>query len=101
MFDIAWTEILVVAAVAVMVFGPRELPMIMRAAGKFFRRLQSMRYEFTRQFDDLMRDTEIEELRRETNARIMSSTAEDEAEADADELFSLPEEEKNDKPASR
>lgn len=63
MLGLSWPEILVIAAVAVFVIGPKELPVVMRALGRIVRRLQYIRFAFTQQFEDFMRTQELEELR--------------------------------------
>ncbi len=65
MFDIGWTELLVIAVVAVVVVGPKDLPKLMRAAGKWAGRARAMADQFKRSFDDMARQSELEELRAE------------------------------------
>lgn len=67
MFDIGWTEMLVIVAVAVMVIGPKDIPKIMYQVGRFFRRLQYMKFAMSQQFDDILRAGDIEELRKGVN----------------------------------
>lgn len=67
MFDIGWSEILVIVLVAVLVIGPKDVPAILYHVGRFFRRLQYMRFAMTQQFDDLLRAGDIEELRKGVN----------------------------------
>lgn len=64
MLDFSWAEFLVVAAVSVFVIGPKELPQIMRGAGRIVRRLQYVRYAFSRQFEDFMREHDLAELQK-------------------------------------
>ena len=65
MFDIGWTELLVLAVVAVVVVGPKDLPKLMRSLGKWASRARSMADQFKRSFDDMARQSELEELRAE------------------------------------
>jgi sec-independent protein translocase protein TatB len=65
MFDIAWTELLVIAVVAVVVVGPKDLPKMMRVAGQWMGRARAMADQFRRSFDDMARQSELEELRAE------------------------------------
>ena len=65
MFDIGWTELLVVAVVAVVVVGPKDLPRMMRVAGQWMGRARAMADQFRRSFDDMARQQELEELRAE------------------------------------
>lgn len=82
MFDLAWSEMLVIAVVAVVAIGPKELPAVMRAAGRFARRMQYMKYALSQQFEDFMQQSELHELRREASLRTDGDAA---AEAEADE----------------
>jgi len=65
MLDIAWTEMLVLAVLIILVVGPRDLPRIMRAIGSFMRRARAMASQFQSDMDQLARETEIEELRKQ------------------------------------
>lgn len=69
MFDFGWAEMLLIMAIAVLVIGPRELPAIMRTVGQGVRRLQYIRFALSQQFDDFMRENDLNELRREAAAR--------------------------------
>ncbi len=65
MFDISWSELLVIVVVAVVVVGPKDLPRLMRTAGQWAGRARTMADQFRRSFDDMARQTELDELRRE------------------------------------
>ncbi len=65
MFDIGWSELLVIVVVAVVVVGPKDLPRMMRTVGQWAGRARSMADQFRRSFDDMARQTELDELRRE------------------------------------
>ena len=65
MFDISWSEILVIVVVAVVVVGPKDLPRLMRTAGQWAARARSMADQFRRSFDDMARQSELDELRKE------------------------------------
>jgi len=64
MFDIGWSELLVIAVVAIVVVGPKELPRMMRTFGSYAGKLRRMAGDFQRQFDEAMREAEIEEVRK-------------------------------------
>lgn len=64
MLDIAWTELLIIAVVAILVVGPRELPRMLRAIGNFMGQMRRMAGDFQRQFNDAIRETELDEVRR-------------------------------------
>ncbi|MCF3933051.1 Sec-independent protein translocase protein TatB [Acuticoccus sp. M5D2P5] len=58
MFDIAWTELLVVAVIAIIVVGPKELPGMLRAFGKTFGQVRRTAREFQNTFNDALREAE-------------------------------------------
>lgn len=58
MFDIAWTELLVVAVIAIIVVGPKELPAMLRAFGKAFSQVRRTAREFQSTFNDALREAE-------------------------------------------
>lgn len=61
-------DFLIVGAVALIVVGPKDLPLLMRKVGQFTARLRGMAAEFRASFDELARQSELDELRREVNA---------------------------------
>lgn len=75
MFDIAPTELLLVAVVALVVIGPKDLPRAMRYVGQWMARARGMARHFRSGIDEMMRQAEIEELEKRwaaENARIMA-----------------------------
>ncbi|MEM1045723.1 MAG: Sec-independent protein translocase protein TatB [Pseudomonadota bacterium] len=58
MFDIGWTEMLMVAVVAILVVGPKELPGMLRGFGRTMGNLRRMASEFQGQFNDALREAE-------------------------------------------
>lgn len=58
-------ELMLVAVVALIIVGPRDLPKLMRTAGQFVAKARRMAGEFTAAFDQMARETEMEELRKE------------------------------------
>lgn len=65
MFDIGWSELLLVAVLAIIFVGPKDLPRVMRTAGRYAGRMRAMAREFQNSFEDLARESELDELRRE------------------------------------
>ena len=63
MFDIGWSELLVIAVVAIVVVGPKDLPKLMRTFGHYAGKLRRAAADFQRQFDEAMRESELEEVR--------------------------------------
>lgn len=64
MFDFGWTELLVIAVVAIVVVGPRELPGMLRNFGKFASQLRSMASDFQRQFNDALKEAELDDVKK-------------------------------------
>ena len=64
MFDIGWSELLVIAIVAIVVVGPKELPRVLRSFGRYANKLKHTAAEFRRQFDDAMLESELEDARK-------------------------------------
>lgn len=63
MFDIGWTELLIIAVVAIIVVGPKDLPGMLRSLGRYAGKMKRTAGEFRSQFDDALRDSELDELR--------------------------------------
>lgn len=74
MFDIGWSEMLVLAALTIIVVGPKDLPKVMRTVAGFVRKIRSFSNNFMGSIDQMARDAELEELRK--NATINSKTPE-------------------------
>lgn len=74
MFDVAPTEFLLVAVIALLVIGPKELPKAMRVVGKWVGKARGVARQFRAGFDEMVRESELAEMEkkwREENERIM------------------------------
>jgi sec-independent protein translocase protein TatB len=60
-----FTEFMLVAIIALIVVGPKDLPMMMRKLGQFMAKGKAMAREFQSAFDDIARQAELDELRKE------------------------------------
>jgi sec-independent protein translocase protein TatB len=67
MFDISWTEFLLIGVVALIVIGPKELPGVMRTMGQWTRKLRSMASDFQHQFQEAMREAEMADLKKQVD----------------------------------
>jgi sec-independent protein translocase protein TatB len=75
MFDIAPSELMLVAAVALIVIGPKDLPRAMRFVGQWVGRARGMARHFRMGIDEIIRQSELEEMQKkwaDENARIMA-----------------------------
>lgn len=66
--EVGGLEYLLIAAVALIVVGPKDLPVMLRKLGEWMGRLRAMAAEFRASFDDMARQSELDELRREVAA---------------------------------
>lgn len=62
---IGFTELMVLAIAALIIVGPKDLPMMMRRLGQFVGKGRAMAREFQAAFDDIARQSELQELRKE------------------------------------
>jgi len=67
MFDISWTEFLLVGVVALVVIGPKELPGVMRTMGQWTRKIRGMAADFQNQFQEAMREAEMTDLKKQVD----------------------------------
>ena len=66
MFDLfSWSHILILLTVALVVVGPKDLPRLMNMAGKWVGKARNMANEFKKSFDEMARQSELDELRAE------------------------------------
>lgn len=63
--DLSWSHMLVVLLVALVVVGPKDLPKLMRKMGQWTAKARGMADQFRRSFDEMARQSELDELRRE------------------------------------
>jgi sec-independent protein translocase protein TatB len=73
MFDIGWSELLVIGVVALVVIGPKELPGVVRMLAQNIGKLRKMAGEFQSQFTDAMREVELSELKKDAE-KLVSDT---------------------------
>jgi len=64
MFDIGWSEMAVVALIALIVIGPKELPQAMRMAAKWVRKARGLAREFQSGVDEMIREAELDDARK-------------------------------------
>lgn len=92
MFDIGWSEFVVIAVVALIAIGPKELPGVLRMVGQWMGKARKMAAEFQGQFQEAMREAEMADLKKSfdevkeaatgfTSGNVMTSLQKDVSEA--------------------
>ena len=64
MFDFAWSELALIAVVALIVIGPKDLPRVMRTVGQWTRRARAIAREFQGSLDQMVREAELDDVKR-------------------------------------
>ncbi|WP_018184476.1 Sec-independent protein translocase protein TatB [Kaistia granuli] len=64
MLDIGWSELLVIAVVAIVVVGPKDLPPMMRALGRSLSKMRKMAGEFQGQFNEALKEAELDDVKK-------------------------------------
>lgn len=75
MFDVAPTELLLVAIVALVVIGPKDLPRVLRVVGQWVGKARGVARQFRAGFDEMLREAELAEMEKkwaEENKRILA-----------------------------
>ena len=67
MFDIGWSELLLIGIVALIAIGPKELPGALRTLGQWMAKVRRMASEFQNQFHEAMREAELADLKKEVD----------------------------------
>jgi sec-independent protein translocase protein TatB len=65
MFDIGWSELVVIGVVALIAIGPKELPGVLRMVGQWMGKARRMAGEFQSQFQEAMREAEIADVKKQ------------------------------------
>ena len=65
MLDLGWSELLVVALLTVLIFGPKELPTVLRTVTQFISKMKGMARDFQRTVEDVAREAELDKLKDE------------------------------------
>jgi len=65
MFDIGWSELVVIGVVALIAIGPKELPGVLRMVGQWIGKARRMAGEFQGQFQEAMREAEMADVKKQ------------------------------------
>jgi sec-independent protein translocase protein TatB len=75
MFDIGWSELLVIGVVALITIGPKELPGVLRMVGQWMGKVRRMASEFQGQFQEAMREAEMADIKKQVDDITSSASA--------------------------
>ena len=67
MFEVGWSEIIIVAVVALVVVGPKDLPLLLRTIGRYAGEAKRYLDAFRSQFDEVVRKADLDLVRKEMN----------------------------------
>ena len=77
MFDIGWTEMLVIAVVMIVVVGPKDLPKMLRTFGRTTAKLRAMAGDFQKQFNEALKEAELDDVKKSVDSlRSLNPTTE-------------------------
>ena len=65
MLDIGWSEMAIIAVVALFVIGPRELPKVLRTLGRYAGKIKAVAREFQDSIDEAVRESELDEVKKQ------------------------------------
>ncbi|HWK43094.1 MAG TPA: Sec-independent protein translocase protein TatB [Stellaceae bacterium] len=68
MFDIGWSELALIAVVALVVIGPKDLPRALKTIGVYVRKARGMAREFQNTVDDMIREAELDDVKNQVQA---------------------------------
>ncbi|TIT75960.1 MAG: twin-arginine translocase subunit TatB, partial [Mesorhizobium sp.] len=63
MFEVGWSELLVIAVVMIVVVGPKDLPSMLRTFGRTAAKLRAMAADFQKQFNDALKEAELDDVK--------------------------------------
>lgn len=89
--EVGGSELILIAIVALIVVGPKDLPVMLRKMGQFVAKLRGMAAEFRASFDEMARQSELDELRKEVEAmrrgQAMDMAASDASNVQVSQIF--------------
>lgn len=70
MLGFSWAEIMLTAAVALVVIGPKDIPKVMFEIGRVVRRLRYVQFALSRQFEDFLREHDLQDLHKDMHEHV-------------------------------
>jgi len=86
MLDIGWTEMAVIAVVAIIAIGPKDLPMALKTVGQWVARARGLAREFQNSVDDMIREAELDKVKKEVEEAATKLDVTKDIEASKNEL---------------
>ncbi len=77
MLDFSWSEILLIAVVALMVVRPKDLPQVLKVVAQFARKARAMAREFQSGIEEMVREAELHEVRKEIESAVSTDLAQE------------------------
>jgi sec-independent protein translocase protein TatB len=74
MFDVGWSELMLIGVVALVVVGPKDLPRLMRQAGQWSTKAKDMARQFRSGFDTMVQEAELDDMREQARKAAMAVT---------------------------
>ncbi len=74
MFDIGWSELLIIVVVTILVVGPKDLPKVLRQLSRLVRKAREMAREFQAGMDELAREADLDDLRKDLDRSMRVDT---------------------------
>lgn len=68
MFDVGWSEMLVIAVVMIVVVGPKDLPKMLRTFGKMTAKVRGMAGDFQKQFNEALKEAELDDVKKSVDS---------------------------------
>lgn len=65
MLDIGWPELMIIALITILVVGPKEIPRVLRTVTQIMRKVRGMASEFQSGIDELAREAELDDLKKD------------------------------------
>lgn len=65
MFDIGWSELLVIGVVAIIAIGPKDLPLALKTVGQWVAKARALAREFQGSLDEMIRESELDKVKQE------------------------------------
>ncbi len=100
MLDLGWTELLVIGILTILIFGPKELPVVFRTVTQWLGKARSVAREFQRTVDDMARESELDEIRKAAKNAASDMNAMTDPSGSLDGLFDDPDDKKARQPQS-